>query len=288
MTNIGFIGTGVMGREVASHLQKAGHQLFVYNRTKTKADELINRGAIWCQTPSEIAKQSEVILTMVGYSSDVKEVYYGEVGIFSTVKPQTILIDLTTSTPTLAKEIYATAKEKNCYALDAPVSGGDLGAKRGTLSTMVGGDETVFKKAIPILEVFSSTIKLQGPQGSGQHTKMANQIMIAGTMTGLVEMLAYADKSGLNVSDVLETVGSGSASNWSLENYGPRILKKDYSPGFFAKHFLKDLSIALDEAEKMNLVLPCTELARKLYQDLCNQGYQNDGTQALMRLYSII
>ncbi|MGY3724591.1 3-hydroxyisobutyrate dehydrogenase [Granulicatella balaenopterae] len=288
MTKVGFIGTGVMGKAMATHILKAGYPLFVYNRTKEKALELIKAGATWCNTPAEVAQHAEVILTIVGYPSDVREVYYGEAGIFSSVKPDTILIDLTTSTPTLAKEIYQTAKENSCFALDAPVSGGDLGAKRGTLSTMAGGDKEVFQKALPIFETFSKTIKLQGTTGSGQHTKMANQIMIAGTMTGLVEMLAYADKSGLNLSDVLETVGGGSAGNWSLENYGPRILKGDYSPGFFVKHFLKDLSIALDEAEKMNLDLPCTKLARKLYQDLCDEGYQNDGTQALMRLYSTI
>lgn len=285
MKKIGFIGTGVMGASIVKHLLSAGYEVHVYNRTKSKTDELVELGAILKDTPRDIAQASELIFTMVGFPEDVEEVYYSENGIFNGVQSGSILIDLTTSQPSLAKKIYETAKEKGTFSLDAPVSGGDLGARNGTLTTMVGGDEEAFETMKPIFMTFSGTLELQGPAGSGQHTKMANQIMIAGTMTGLTELLVYAKAAGLNLEKVLKTVGGGSAANWSLQNYGPRILKEDYSAGFFVKHFIKDLGIALNEAEKLGVNLPSTLNAKKLYDQLEDAGNGDDGTQALIKLW---
>ncbi|MGY3778876.1 NAD(P)-dependent oxidoreductase [Isobaculum melis] len=285
MKKIGFIGTGVMGASIVKHLLKAGYAVNVYNRTKSKADEVVALGAVWQDTPALVTKASDVVFTIVGYPQDVEEVYVGEQGIFSEATPAHILVDMTTSTPTLAKKLYQLGKDQGIAVLDAPVSGGDLGAKNGTLTVMVGGDQTAYEQAAPIIEVFSGKMNLQGPAGSGQHTKMANQIMIAGTMVGMSELMVYADKAGLNVEKVLDTVGGGSAANWSLANYGPRILKQDYSAGFFVKHFIKDLRIALDEADKMGLTLPGTALAAQLYEQLAEAGFENDGTQALIKLW---
>lgn len=285
MKKIGFIGTGVMGASIVKHLLSAGYEVHVYNRTKSKTDELVELGAILKDTPKDIAQASELIFTMVGFPEDVEEVYYSENGIFNGVQSGSILIDLTTSQPSLAEKIYETAKEKGTFSLDAPVSGGDLGARNGTLTTMVGGDEEAFETMKPIFMTFSGTLELQGPAGSGQHTKMANQIMIAGTMTGLTELLVYAKAAGLNLEKVLKTVGGGSAANWSLQNYGPRILKEDYSAGFFVKHFIKDLGIALNEAEKLGVNLPSTLNAKKLYDQLEDAGNGDDGTQALIKLW---
>lgn len=285
MEKIGFIGTGVMGASVVSHLLEKGYHVSVYNRTKSKADGLVEKGAVWCDSPKEIADVSDVIFTMVGYPADVKETYYGERGIFKSKIEGKVVVDMTTSTPSLAADIYEEAKKHQANSLDAPVSGGDLGAQNGTLTTMVGGDQDVYEKIAPIFDVFSSKVNLQGGAGSGQHTKMANQIMIAGTMTGMTELLVYAKAANLNLEKVLDTVGGGSAANWSLTNYAPRILKEDYTPGFFVKHFLKDLNIALDEADKMGINLPATTEARNLYQALVEAGFENDGTQALIKLW---
>ena len=282
---IGFIGTGVMGSSMVRHLLKAGYEVNVYNRTKSKAIPLTEEGAIWNNTPAEIAANSDVILTIVGYPIDVEKVYLGEDGIFEGLSEGKIIIDMTTSTPALAEELAKKAEEIGTVALDAPVSGGDLGAKNGTLTVMVGGDQTAYEKVLPIFETFSNEVRLFGPAGSGQHTKMANQIMVAGTMTGMIEMLAYAKKAGLELEEVVKTVNGGAARNWSLENYGPRIIKEDYSPGFFVKHFVKDLKIALDEAEKMDLNLPATTQAYELYKNLENVGYGDEGTQSLIKLW---
>ena len=282
---IGFIGTGVMGRSIVKHFLTAGHEVAVYNRTKSKTDELVAHGATWQATPAEVANASEIIFSMVGYPSDVEEIYYGTNSIFSADVTGKILVDLTTSTPTLAEKIYQTAKEKGAESLDAPVSGGDLGAQNGTLTIMVGGDQSTFDQVVSLFEIMGKSYSLQGGPGAGQHTKMANQIMIAGTMTGMTEMLVYAKAAELDVPKVLETLGGGAAQNWSMTNYAPRILKSDYSPGFFVKHFIKDLKIALDEAEKMQLDLPATKLATELYERLADQGFENDGTQALIKLW---
>ena len=282
---IGFIGTGVMGKSIVKHFLAKGHEVMVYNRTKSKSDELVAQGAIWQETPAEVTNASEIIFSMVGYPSDVEEIYYGANGIFSVEVKDKILVDLTTSTPTLAEKIYQTAKKEGAAALDAPVSGGDLGAQNGTLSIMIGGDQAVYDSVVPLFDIMGKSYSLQGKAGAGQHTKMANQIMIAGTMTGMTEMLVYAKAANLDVEKVLETLGGGAAQNWSMSNYAPRILKADYSPGFFVKHFIKDLKIALDEAEKMHLNLPATKLATELYERLADQGFDNDGTQALIKLW---
>lgn len=283
---IGFIGIGVMGHSIVTHLMNAGHELMIYTRTKSKAETLIENGANWCQTPKEVASQSEIIFTMVGYPSDVEEVYYKEnFGVFSGEVAGKIVVDLTTSTPTLAEKIAQTAKSYGASSLDAPVSGGDLGAKNGTLTIMVGGDQETYEQVLPLFKEFGKTYQLHGVSGKGQHTKMANQIMIAGTMTGMTELLVYAKKADLDLEKVIETLGGGSAANWSLANYAPRILKEDYTPGFFVKHFIKDLNIALIEAEKMRIDLPATKQATQLYERLAEQGFENDGTQALIKLW---
>lgn len=282
---IGFIGTGVMGKSIVGHFLAAGHEVSVFNRTKSKTDELVAKGAVWKDTPAEVTTFSEIVFSMVGYPSDVEEIYYEEKGILSVDVTNKILIDLTTSTPTLAEKIYQTAKEKGAASLDAPVSGGDLGAQNGTLTIMVGGDQVAYDRVTPLFEIMGKSYSLQGAAGAGQHTKMANQIMIAGTMTGLTEMLVYAKAADLDVEKVLDTLSGGAAQNWSMTNYAPRILKTDYSPGFFVKHFIKDLKIALDEAEKMQLDLPATKLATELYERLADQGFENDGTQALIKLW---
>ncbi|MFV0556475.1 MAG: NAD(P)-dependent oxidoreductase [Lactovum sp.] len=285
MMKIGFIGTGVMGNSMAGHLKTAGHELYIYNRTESKTKELVKKGAEVCATVKEVAEKSAVIFSIVGYPQDVSEIYFGENGIFEADIKGKILIDQTTSEPELAIEIYKKAEEKGAKAIDAPVSGGDLGAKNASLTIMVGGDLSTYKEILGLLEKMGKTVQYQGPAGSGQHTKMANQIAIAGGMTAMVELLAYAEAAHLNVEKVLETVSAGSASSWSLLNYAPRILAEDYSPGFFVKHFIKDLGIALSEAEKMNLKLPATQQAKKLYDLLAEKGFENDGTQALMKLY---
>ncbi len=285
MKKIGFIGTGVMGSSIVKHLLKAGYEVNVYNRTKSKTDELVAKGAVWCEHPAAVTEKSEVVMTIVGYPTDVEETYLGDNGIFQAATSDHILIDMTTSTPTLAVKLYKEGEKRNIPVLDAPVSGGDLGAQKGTLTIMVGGDKEVFESIEPILNVFSSKVNLQGSAGKGQHTKMANQIMVAGTMTGLTEMLVYAEAANLNLEKVIDTVSSGSANNWSLINYGPRILSEDFSPGFFVKHFVKDLNIALNEANKMNIDLPFTAMAQQLYEKLEMNGSANDGTQAFIKLW---
>lgn len=282
---IGFIGTGVMGSSMVRHLLNAGHTVHVYNRTKEKALPLTEEGAIWQDTPTAIAKVSDVIFTIVGYPSDVEDVYFGEQGIFKGLSEGKTVVDMTTSTPALAIRIAEEAEKIGVAALDAPVSGGDLGARNGTLTVMVGGDREAFEKLKPVFETFSKDLRLFGEAGSGQHTKMVNQIMVAGTMTGLSEMLVYAKAAGLDLEEVVKTVNGGAAQNWSLGNYAPRIIAEDYSPGFFVKHFVKDLKIALDEAEKMNLDLPSTKQAYQLYKQLEEKGHGDEGTQALVKLW---
>lgn len=283
--DIGFIGTGVMGSSMVRHLLKAKHTVHVYNRTKTKAMPLTKEGAIWQDTPTAIAQAADVIFTIVGYPADVEEVYFGEEGIFKGLSAGKIVVDMTTSTPALAVQIAKEAKKVGVAALDAPVSGGDLGAKNGTLTVMVGGEQTAFNTLKPVFDTFSGDLRLFGEAGSGQHTKMVNQIMVAGTMIGLSEMLVYAKAAGLDLEEVVKTVNGGAAQNWSLGNYAPRIIKEDYSPGFFVKHFVKDLKIALDEAEKMELNLPATKQAYQLYKKLEDNGYGDEGTQALVKLW---
>ena len=282
---VGFIGTGVMGSSMVRHLLNADYDVNVFNRTKEKAMPLVEEGAVWQDSPAEVAKKSDVIFTIVGYPTDVEEVYFGDKGIFEGLSEGKIVVDMTTSTPELAVRISEKAGEMKVKSLDAPVSGGDLGAKNGTLTVMVGGDETAFETVRPFFESFSGSLNLFGPAGSGQHTKMVNQIMVAGTMTGMTEMLVYAKAAGLKLEEVIKTVNGGAAQNWSLGNYAPRIVTEDYSPGFFVKHFVKDLKIVLDEAAKMNLDLPATKQAYDLYEMLQDKGHGDDGTQALIKLW---
>ncbi len=283
---IGFIGTGVMGTGMIKNLLKAGFPVTVYNRTKEHAKAAIAAGATWLDSPAEVAQATEVVITIVGFPKDVDQVYFGKDGVFEGIHSQQTLIDMTTTRPDIAQRIYATAKDRHITALDAPVSGGDLGAKNGNLTIMVGGDQADFEANQDIFAAMGSNINYFGPAGSGQHVKMANQIMVAGTMTGMVEMFVYAKQAGLDLEAVMNTVGSGAAANWSLSNYGPRILKNDYTPGFFAKHFLKDLRIALDSADDMKIQLPATEQAAELYRVLVeDKKLGNDGTQALIKLW---
>ena len=283
---IGFIGTGVMGTGIINNLLKNNNEVTVYNRTKAHAQTVLDNGAKWADSPAKATAGNDIVMTMVGFPQDVEQVYYGENGIFSAAIPDQVLVEMTTSKPSLAQKLDKTAKEKGLHIIDAPVSGGDVGAKNGTLTMMIGGDESDVKKVKPTLAQFSSERHYFGPAGSGQHAKMANQIMIAGTMTGMCEMLVYAKAAGLDLEEVIKTVSGGAGENWSLSNYGPRILKNDYTPGFFAKHFLKDLRIALEEADKMNLNLPATKEAKRLYEILVDKkDLGNDGTQALIKLW---
>ncbi|BAK17601.1 3-hydroxyisobutyrate dehydrogenase [Solibacillus silvestris StLB046] len=282
---IGFIGTGVMGASIVMHLLNAGHDVTIYTRTKSKAADLISAGAKWAETPAEASKEQEIIFTMVGYPKDVEEVYIGEKGIFSTAKEGAIVIDMTTSEPTLAKKLYHEARERGLHSLDAPVSGGDIGAKNGTLSLMIGGDKDVFEKLYPIFELFGQNIVYQGVAGSGQHTKMCNQIAIASGMIGVCESMAYGLKAGLTMEEVLRSITAGAAGSWSLSNLAPRMLKGNLEPGFYIKHIIKDIKIALDEAERMNLQLPGLALAKSMYDQLLAEGYGDNGTQALIKYY---
>lgn len=282
---IGFIGTGVMGASIVKHLLNAGFEVTVYTRTKSKAAELLALGAKWANTPAEASKDQQIIFTMVGYPKDVEEVYSGEEGIFSVANKDTIVVDMTTSEPTLAQKLYEQAKALQIHSLDAPVSGGDVGAKNGTLSLMIGGDFAVFEKVKPIFEVFGQNIVYQGEAGSGQHTKMCNQIVIASGMIGVCEAMAYGLKAGLKMEDVLRSITAGAAGSWSLSNLAPRMLKGDLEPGFYIKHIIKDMKIALDEAERMNLQLPGLALAKTMYDKLLEEGYGDNGTQALINYY---
>ncbi|AKU27543.1 oxidoreductase [Geobacillus lituanicus] len=285
MKTIGFIGLGVMGKSMARHLLKAGYPLLVYTRTKEKAEDLLQEGAVWKETVADLAREADVVITMVGYPHDVEQVYFGEGGILENARPGTYVIDMTTSTPTLAKSIYEAAKQKGIHALDAPVSGGDIGAREGTLTIMVGGDEDVFLACKPILERLGTNIVRQGGAGAGQHTKMCNQIAIATNMIGVCEAMAYAKRAGLDPFKVLESIAKGAAGSWSLSNLAPRMLSGDFAPGFYVKHFIKDMKIALEEAERMNLPLPGLALAKQLYEELAQAGEENSGTQALYKRY---
>ncbi len=281
-TRVGWIGTGVMGRWMCQHVMQKGYRATVYNRTRDKAQPLLELGATFADSPKAVAEQSDVVFAIVGFPKDVREVFLGPNGVLAGSRPGMIVVDMTTSEPALAKEIYEAAKAKGVGALDAPVSGGDVGAREARLSIMVGGDREVFEAVKPIFECMGKTIVLQGPAGAGQHTKMVNQILIATTMIGVCEALLYAYKAGLDPTRVLESVGGGAASSWSLLNYGPRIIQRNFEPGFFVEHFIKDMGIALEEARQMNLPLPGLALAEQLYVALKAQGYGRKGTHALM------
>ncbi len=285
MKEIGFVGIGVMGKSMAQNLLNHGYTVHIYTRTKKKADSLIQSGAIWHDNPAKLAEVVELLITMVGYPTDVEELYLSEGGFLETMRKGTVAVDMTTSSPELAKAIYSEGKAAEIDVLDAPVSGGDIGAKNGTLSIMIGGDRKVFEHVREVFEVLGENIVFQGEAGSGQHTKMVNQIAIASNMIGVTEAIVYAEKAGLDPEKVLQSISSGAAGSWSLSNLIPRVLKDDFSPGFFIKHFIKDMRIALDEAAKMKLELPGLELAEKMYQTLADHGLSDEGTQALIKYY---
>ncbi|GGE69412.1 NAD(P)-dependent oxidoreductase [Priestia taiwanensis] len=286
MTAIGFIGIGVMGKSMAGHLLAAGHDVHVYTRTKEKALDLVGKGAVWEESPAHVAKKATVVMTMVGYPHDVEEVYMGEEGLFAHAIEGTIFIDFTTSTPSLAKTLYEEAKIHSMHTLDAPVSGGDIGARDARLAIMVGGDEEVYEKCVPLLQLLGTNVIYQGAAGAGQHTKMCNQIAIASNMLGVCEALAYAKGAGLDEEKVLQSISTGAAGSWSLSNLAPRMLQDDFDPGFYIKHFVKDMGIARSEAEGMGVSAPGLDLAYKLYELLIEKGEENSGTQALYKYYT--
>ncbi len=279
---IGWIGTGVMGISMVGHLIEQGYKTTVYNRTKSKAQPAIDKGAAWAGTPKAVAEQSDIIFTIVGFPSDVEEVYFGENGILNGAKEGSVLIDMTTTKPSLAEKIYEAAKNKGVSSIDAPVSGGDVGAKNGTLSIMVGGDKESVDAIMPLFEIMGKNIIYEGKAGAGQHTKMCNQITIAGTMIGVCECLMYAYKAGLDLNVMLEAISGGAASCWTLNNLAPRIVNRNFEPGFYVEHFVKDMEIALEEARNMNLSMPGLALVHQLYKALEAQGHGKKGTQGLM------
>ncbi|MEO6230520.1 MAG: NAD(P)-dependent oxidoreductase [Ferruginibacter sp.] len=278
---IGWIGTGLMGLPMAKHLATAGYKLNVYNRTKAKAKELIDMGCTWCDSPAEIAAHSEIIVTIIGFPKDVEECYFGEQGIFKNIKQGTILIDMTTTKPSIALKIAAAVEEFKGEFIDAPVSGGQVGAINGNLSIMMGGKKNVVDQVIPMFEVFGKNMVYQGNVGTGQHAKMCNQIVIAGTLMGVCEGLIYGAKAGLDLNKLLDSISKGAAGCWSLDVLAPKIVKGDFSPGFSIDNFVKDLNIALEEAEAMKLSLPGLALAKQLYISVQAMGKGTSGNQAL-------
>lgn len=285
---IGWIGTGIMGCSMCKHLIEGGHSAVIYNRTRAKAAALEELGAKFMSTPAEVVKNSDIVFTMLGFPSDVEQVYFGENGIFEGItasgREGLLLVDMTTTKPSLAVKIYEKATELGCEALDAPVSGGDSGARNAALSIMVGGNASTLAKVEPLFKLMGKSIVLEGPAGAGQHTKMANQIQIAGTMVGLCEALAYSKAAGLDLETMVATISKGAAGCFSLDSYAPRIIKGDYAPGFIVEHFVKDMKIAIEESHRMGLKLKGLELVESMYEELCAKGYGKCGTQALVKV----
>ena len=281
-TTIAWIGTGVMGRWMCQHAMTKGYKAVVYNRTKEKAKELLDQGAEWADTPKQAAQKADVVFAIVGFPKDVRAVFLGSDGALAGSKAGNILVDMTTSEPSLAREIYEAAKAKGVHSLDAPVSGGDVGAKNAALSIMIGGDKEVVEAAQPIFECMGKTIVHQGGAGAGQHTKMVNQILISSNMVAVCEALLYGHKAGLDLETVFKSVTVGAAGSKALEVLGPRILAGNFEPGFYVEHFIKDMGIALDESKRMGIAMPGLALAHQLYLALQAQGYGRKGTQALI------
>ena len=278
---IGWIGTGVMGASMAAHVQSAGHELYIYNRTKEKASTLLDKGAVWCDSPAGVAAGAEAVFSIVGFPSDVEETFFGPDGVFSVQGGCRTVVDMTTTKPSLAVRIAGEARKRGMEALDAPVSGGDIGARDATLVIMVGGDPGAMERMKPVFECMGSRIAYMGGPGSGQHTKMCNQILVSGTMVSVCESLLYAARVGLDRQAVIDVIGKGAAGSWSINNLGPRIVKGDFSSGFFVEHFIKDMGIALQEAEAMGLSLPGLALVQQLYVSVKAQGHGRSATQAL-------
>ena len=280
-----FIGIGVMGKSMAGHLLDSGYPVTVYNRTQSKADDLLARGATWAESPAAAAEDADIVITIVGFPADVEETYFGDAGVFKTLKGGSLAIDMTTSSPLLAMRIAEAGKEKGIGSLDAPVSGGDLGAREARLSIMAGGEQSDFDRAMPLFDLMGKNIQLQGPAGSGQYTKMCNQIAIASGMVAIGEAVAYAKAAGLDPKPVLASIETGAAGSWSLSNLAPRALDGDFAHVFFVKNFIKDMGIALESAADMGLTLPGLELAKRLYDQLSAEGRADEGTQAIFRFY---
>ncbi|MCA9010940.1 MAG: NAD(P)-dependent oxidoreductase [Planctomycetaceae bacterium] len=281
-TRIGWIGTGVMGSSMCGHLMNAGYAATVYSRTKQKSEALLAKGATWAGSPKEVAQNSDVVFSIVGFPSDVREVLLGDDGALSGAAAGTVLVDMTTSQPSLAVEVHEAAKAKGVYSVDAPVSGGDIGARNAALSIMIGGDKEVVTALQPLWEAMGKTIVHQGEAGAGQHTKMVNQILIATGMIGVCEALLYGYRSGLDLPTVLKSVSSGAAGSWSLSNLAPRVIDNNFDPGFFVEHFIKDMGIALEESRRMGLSMPGLALAQQLYLAVQAQGFGRNGTHALL------
>lgn len=282
-TRVGFIGTGVMGQSMCRHLMTAGYSTTVYSRTKSKSQPLLDVGAAWADSPKAVAEKSDVVFAIVGFPSDVREVFLGPQGALHGAKAGAVLVDMTTSEPSLAVAIAEAAKAKGVGAIDAPVSGGDVGAKNATLSIMAGGDADVLAAVKPLLECMGKTIVHQGGPGAGQHTKMVNQILIASALNGVCEALLYAKKAGLDAKTVLQSVGGGAAASWQLNNLGPKMIEGDFEPGFYAEHFIKDMTIALSEARQMKLAMPGLGLVAQLFNAVQAQGLGRKGTHALYK-----
>jgi 3-hydroxyisobutyrate dehydrogenase len=282
---IGFIGTGVMGASMAGHLLKSGCELHVYNRTKAKADKLIEGGAIWEENPAEVAKACDVVFTIIGYPADVEKVFLGKEGLIENAKAGALLVDMTTSSPKLARELYEAGKKRGVKVMDAPVTGGDKGARDAKLTIFAGGDKADFEEVLPLLKVMGENIEHMGEAGAGQVAKLVNQTVIAGTLTGMAEGLALAKAAGLDRAKIVDLVGSGSGGTWSISNYGPRILKGDFNPGFFIKHFIKDMRLAEETADELGMEIPALSLTRELFCELEDAGMDDLGVQALYCLY---
>jgi len=282
LPRVGWIGTGVMGGSMCSHLLHKGYPVVVNTRTKAKADGLVEHGATWVDTPKAVSEQSDIVFTIVGFPADVREVYFGADGVLSAARTGHVFVDMTTTEPTLAKEIYDAAHAHGADSVDAPVSGGDVGARNATLTIMIGGDRATVDRLMPLFETMGKRVLYQGGPGAGQHTKMSNQIVIAGTMVAMCEALLYGHKAGLSLETTVETIRGGAAGCWGLDNLAPRILKRDFAPGFVVEHFIKDMAIALAEADRMKIALPGLALAHQLYAIVRAQGHGRRGTQALM------
>ena len=280
---IGFIGLGVMGKSMAGHLMNAGHELYVYSRTKAKCGDIIEKGAHWCDTPKAVAENTDIVFTIVGFPKDVEEVYLGENGLIEGTREGMIFCDMTTTKPSLDIQIGKELEKKGASMCDAPVSGGDSGARNATLSIMAGTDKATFNALLPYFNIMGKSITHMGGLGAGQHTKMANQIVIAGTMCGVSEALVYGARAGLDTEKMVQTISKGAAGCWTLDNLAPRVLRDDLAPGFMVDHFIKDMGIALEEAEKMELVLPSLALTKQLYLSLKANGMGRNGTQALVK-----
>jgi 3-hydroxyisobutyrate dehydrogenase len=281
-SSLGWIGTGIMGRSMCGHLLSKGSPVTVYSRTKERATSLLEQGARWANSPAEVAAASDIVFTMVGFPADVRDVYFGEAGVRHSLRAGAVVVDMTTTEPSLAVEIAAAARAKGATAVDAPVSGGDVGARNATLSIMVGGDADAVARVMPLFESMGKNIVHQGGPGAGQHTKMCNQIVIAGTMIGVCESLIYGSRAGLNLETMLQSIKSGAAGCWTLENLAPRVLKRNFDPGFVVEHFIKDMGIALAEAGRMKLSMPGLALVHQLYVAVQAQGHGRKGTHALM------